>query len=351
MTAEDIRLPELTRTRQDEIERALFAEIAASMTDARETSRRRGRRAWAFTGAAAAVIVVAGFVGPMLGNVSGGASSAGSAVSEESAPRPGEDRGDEGVEMSGGGTTDLQDSGTPSTEVGQRAVVARAQATLEADDPAAAAQAIGDRAEASGGYVESLNVADAAESTGREAATGPGDARITVRVPASGLASFLTDLEELGTVRASQISREDVTAETTDLRARIEALDASVDRLRGLITDAASTSDLLTAEDALAQRQAELDSLRAQAETLKDDVALSSATVTITAPGQTVAADPQGFGDGLSTGWNTLVVTLNGIVVGLGFLLPWLVVAGIVVAIVQVVRRVRRRRASRSPES
>ncbi|CAL4859924.1 DUF4349 domain-containing protein [Microbacterium sp. MM2322] len=342
MSTEEIQLPELTRTRQDEIERTLFAEIETTTRETRESSRRHRRRVWAYTAAAAAVVVVAGFVGPALGNLTGGASS-GSTASEQSVALPDED----GSEMSAGGTADLGDNGTTSAEAPERAVVARAETRLEAEDPAAAAQTIGDRAEASGGYVESMNVADAAESTGMAGATGPGDARITVRVPASGLASFLDDLNDLGTVQASDISREDVTAQTTDLDARIAALDASVDRLRGLISDAASTADLLTAEDALAGRQAELDSLRAQADALKDDVALSSATITITAPGADVAADPQGFGDGFSTGWNTLVVTLNGIVVGLGFLLPWLVLAGIVVAIVQVVRRARRRRRSR----
>ncbi|MFZ8393369.1 DUF4349 domain-containing protein, partial [Staphylococcus aureus] len=58
-------------------------------------------------------------------------------------------------------------------------------------------------------------------------------------------------------------------------------------------------------------------------------------------------ADPAGFGDGLVAGWNGLIATLNGVVIGLGFLLPWIVVAAVVVLIVWGVRRiVRKRRGS-----
>ncbi len=341
MTRDDIVLPTLTRTRQDEIERALFDEIAEAGRPPRETPGGRGRRAWAYAGAAAAVIVVAGFIGPaVVGGVGtdGAGSLAGGAASEESMTRP--DGG--GSEVSGG-LHDLEDSDAAATPVGERAVVARAESRLEVDDPSGAADEIAARAQASGGYVESLNVNDAATGETAESA----DARLTVRVPASDLADFLQDLDDLGTVRATDISREDVTRETTDLRARATALETSVERLRGLIADAATTADVLAAEDALAQRQADLDSLRAQEKALSDDVALSSATITLSRPGQTVSAEPEGFGDGLATGWNALLVTLNGVVIGLGFLLPWLAIVAVVIVVARAVRRGRRNRRAR----
>ncbi len=335
MTTEDIALPELTRSRQDDIERTLFAEITATESTARNGATRRRRRGWAYAAAAAAVLVVAGFVGPALGSGAGAGSIADGAASQESMARPAA----EGTEMSGG-LQDLGDAGAAAAPVDERAVIARAEARLEADDPADAADEIGTRAQASGGYVESLTVSDAA--TDDAAATG--DARITVRVPATGLTDFLRDLDDLGAVRATDISRDDVTAETTDLRARIASLETSVERLRGLIADAASTADVLAAEDALAQRQADLDALRAREKTFADDVALSSATITISRHGQAVTDEPDGFGDGFATGWNALLVTLNGVVIGLGFLLPWLAVAAVVILIVRVARGARRRR-------
>ncbi|MCM3696855.1 DUF4349 domain-containing protein [Microbacterium oleivorans] len=343
MTRHEIELPDLTQERQDDIEAALFAEIREEVSRSPASSQRRRRRGWAYTGAAAAVIVVAGFVGPALGGPTAGESvsvydqSAGGAVAPES-----------GGDLGGDSGGDQEGSGTASTA--GREVVATASTVLEATDPAAAVAEIGDRAEASGGYVESMNVSAAApaETTGADAVSSTGGTWVTVRVPADGLTTFLTGLDDLGEVTSSEITREDVTAQSTDLRARISALQTSVDRLEGLISDAATTADLLTAEEALSQRQAELDSLLAQSEALADEVALSSATVTVVEPGEVVAADPQGFGDGFSTGWSALVATLNGIVVGLGFLLPWLAVAGIVVAVVQLVRRARRRARRRA---
>ena len=56
---------------------------------------------------------------------------------------------------------------------------------------------------------------------------------------------------------------------------------------------------------------------------------MSSLTVTLEPVTEPVEADPAGFTDGLTAGWNGLVATLNGIVIALGFLLPWLVVIAI----------------------
>ena len=107
-------------------------------------------------------------------------------------------------------------------------------------------------------------------------------------------------------------------------------------------------------ETALADRQALLESYRQQLEDLEGRVATSSLTVTLVEPSEPVEADPAGFGDGLAAGWNGLVATLNGIVIGLGFLLPWLLVVAVVVAAVWLIvigrrARARRRAASVAP--
>lgn len=361
MTGEDVQLPDLTEERQREIETALFTRIDREQRQSAEDARRRRRRGWTWAGAAAALIVVAGFAGPAL---QGGVRLGG--ASNESAAGSGSLAEDAPAVQSGGGAGDLSAGDEGGTDAGgassaespespeatERDVIAQATVTLEADDAADTAQRVGALAESAGGYVETMSVAsdgaDPATEEGSvssdEGAVDGGGAWIVVRVPASDLTDLLTDLDGLGRVTASEITREDVTAQTTDLNARISALQTSVDRLEGLISDAATTADLLDAESALATRQAELDSLRAQADALGDDVAMSSATVTIVEPQPAVTADPQGFGDGFSTGWNALVAAVNGVVIGLGFFLPWLVVAGIVLLIVRVVRRARRRR-------
>ena len=178
---------------------------------------------------------------------------------------------------------------------------------------------------------------------------------ITVRVPSAELDGALAALAGVGEVTASNLSRQDVTDQAVDLRARVSASEASVARLTELIAQAQSVADLIAAESALAERQATLESDRQQLEMLENQVALSTLSVQLMPDTPTVEADPAGFGDGIAAGWNGLVATLNGVVIALGFLLPWIAVlalgAAIVWGVVRLVRRARSRHGDvRSPE-
>ena len=163
--------------------------------------------------------------------------------------------------------------------------------------------------------------------------------------PADRLADARESLAALGTVTGSSIDRRDVTTQAIDLRARVDAAQASVDRLTELIAQAGSLADLLAAESALAERQATLESYQQQLESLDGQIEMSALSVSVLPRSVAVAADPAGFGDGLAAGWNGLIAALNGIVVAIGFLIPWLVVLGVAALIVWgVVRVVRARR-------
>lgn len=359
MNAEDLTLPELSDERIREIENALFTQIARERTARRDTARTRGarrRRIWMGTAGAAAVIAVAAVIAPQALSGIGGASSGSSVAVEPQAPEYGAGDASADSDTSGGGVAAQQDG--EAAEAGDREIVATASATVRVQDSAAAAQRIAEAATQAGGYVESMSVGGARlpsaqdpvvgrEAEGADGVSAPAyqDAWITVRIPAERLTDSISALSKVGDVTASEVQQRDVTTEAVDLRARVEALTASVDRLTELVSKASSTADLISAEDALAERQAERDSLRQQLTVLETQVRLSSLTVTLTTPEPAVEADPAGFGDGFAAGWNGLVAMLNGIVVTLGFLLPWLVVLAVVVLIVWVARRARRRRA------
>ena len=373
--AEPQGLPDLSDETVTRIEGAVFSEIAATRQDdvaaARRRRVRRGRW-WAAGGAAAAVVIVAAVIAPGVGGLvrgtSGGAhdsmSDGGFTTTESSdglqsvpvepAPEGARDAAD-GVAAEGGA----------ATEQG-REVIATATATLEVATGAGAAgeaaDAVAASAEAAGGYVESLSVdGSAADDRPEGAEVIQGDMMtimpypaagtwVTVRVPADRLQAVMADLDDLGEVTASQISRQDVTTQAVDLRARVESAQASVARLTELMAQAGSLADLIAAESALAERQAELESWQQQLEYLDQQVALSSLTVNIVVPAEAVEADPAGFGDGLVAGWNGLIAALNGIVIALGFLLPWLAVAAVVwLAVWLVLRGIRRRRAASPP--
>lgn len=361
MNVEDVTLPELADDRVDEMEKALFAAIAAERGAPAERhavdARRRARRGrwWVGAAAAAAVVIVAAVVGPQLGGLGGiGASST---ADEAGAPEVW-NGGSEDGRLSGVDAGAAAENGAASEDGAQadgslaREIIATASASVQVEDAATAAREIGEAAERAGGYVETLSLAGEGQPApgvirdGGDVWPSPSGSWITVRVPADELTAQTRGLAEVGEVMASQLERRDVTTQVVDLRARIEALEASVTRLTALMAEATSTADLLSAESALAQRQAELESYQQQLTALDDQVAMSTLTVTLSEPQEVVKADPAGFGDGLAAGWNGLVATVNGIVIGLGFLLPWLVVLAGAALVVWAVRAARRRRTA-----
>lgn len=350
-------LPELTDRRIDEIEAALFADIARERT----TKRVQRGRWWIGGAAAAAVIVVAAVIAPSVGGLIGTAGVTGSDESAVAPDAPVAEPDRDGsvdfgaaTEESGGGASQTVDGST-----GERDIITTATATVVVHDIPGAAQTIGESAEARDGYVESMSIGQNGEVIPVDPDTGisydesmpypypPSGAWITVRVPAAELSGMVRELSALGEVTASSINRQDVTEQVVDLEARIEATQASVDRLTELMAQATSVTDLLAAESALAERQATLESYQAQLKSLDSLVDLSSLTVTLQPVVEPVEADPAGFTDGLVAGWNGLVATLNGIVVALGFLIPWLIVVAIAGLIVWgVIRLIRRRRTA-----
>jgi hypothetical protein len=232
--------------------------------------------------------------------------------------------------------------GAPEELDADRQVVTTATASLAVENPAAGAQRVSELVESVGGRVD-----ERTEHAGSGEAGGQGaSADLVVRVPADALTGLLADLEDVGEVESVSVSRSDVTARVVDLDARISALQTSVARLQGLMDDAASTEDLLAAEKALSERQEELESLQSQRALLADQVELSTLSLHLEPFGVSPAGGPDGFLDGLGTGWRALVSAVSAVVVVFGVLLPWLVVAALVTAAVLVPIRLARRRAA-----
>ena len=165
-----------------------------------------------------------------------------------------------------------------------------------------------------------------------------------MRIPADKLDGVLADAKKLGTVDSMSIGHNDVTSQRVDLDARIEALQTSVNRLLQLMGRAGNVADLLAAESSLTQRQAELDSLRAQRATLGDQISYATSNVSLST--KPTVTQP-GFLNALRQGWQSLLSAVHGVVMAVGFLIPWIPVLAVVALVVVLVwRRKRFRRAS-----
>ncbi|MEV7694711.1 DUF4349 domain-containing protein [Microbacterium sp. NPDC089189] len=329
------------------MERGVLREIE---TDRMRRRARRGR-IWAGAAAAVAVVAVAALVSPV---VTGTGTGTGNPVT--SIPAPALDgavvRGAESIPEGVDGATlegGLADpgSGDIAQAPSEREVAASGWMSVVVDDLARTQERIAALAEDAGGYVESVAASAAVESPDGSSLRVPAQNTISVRVPADRLDAVVDAAGSEGEVTSSSISRVDVTDQAVDLRARIAAQETSVARLTELLAQSASVADLIAAESALADRQGALDADRQQLTALESTVSMSSLTVTLSEPAAAPQADPAGFGDGIVAGWNGLVAAANGIVIGLGFLLPWIVIVAVAGAVVWGARRLARRRRER----
>ncbi len=101
---------------------------------------------------------------------------------------------------------------------------------------------------------------------------------LSIRVPATEFDAAMDQLEGLaaaGTSPSINEYSEDVTEEFVDIQARTQSLEAARDRLMGLMENAATTEDLLLAEQQLTAREAEIESLKGRMRYLSESARLS----------------------------------------------------------------------------
>jgi Domain of unknown function (DUF4349) len=239
-----------------------------------------------------------------------------------------------------GVTAPAPESGPAEVPDAKRDVVKTASMTITVANTSEAADKAAVIVENADGRVDSR-----AEDSG--SGRGRAHTSIVLRVPVAKLDSVVRELKSLGTVQTAETRSEDVTAQRVDLDARIKALQTSVDRLLAIMRHAEDPDALIKAEGALSQRQADLDSLRAQRDQLGDRIDYSTVDVTFVAE-QIGGPAPQyeGFTGQVERGWDALVWVLNNMVLLFGLLLPWLGALAVAAAILYGVIRLARARGT-----
>jgi hypothetical protein len=164
-------------------------------------------------------------------------------------------------------------------------------------------------------------------------AAGEG-AVLVLRVPTASYDTVFEQLSGLGTVLARERASQDVTEQVVDLDARVATEKTSIDRLKALMGQAGSLNDILTLEQAISQRESDLNSLESQVASLRGQVAMSTVTLelfqTATPPPPPAKPAPQGAwgaaGHALSSGWHALYLVGRGLLVAASAMLPFLAV-------------------------
>ena len=165
-------------------------------------------------------------------------------------------------------------------------------------------------------------VDDAADST---------QAMLVLRVPPQSVDSVLSALAGKGTVTYQSRSATDVTGQVADVASRVTSAQAAIAELRTLIDKAASMNDLISLEQALAQRESDLESLQAQQKALADQVQFATITVGYFAQGKPASPPPvrTGFMKGLTVGWHGFLAVVRGLLATIGWLVPYAVVVAV----------------------
>jgi hypothetical protein len=289
-----------------------------------------------------------------------GSIAAGSGAAAAPAPRqPGKAASD--------GTSEVLPNGS--------SLIITAGLQVKTDDTAAAAAAAQQLVEVAGGYVAAESVGSGtqtesdlkqlpepsgAASTGDLPAPiplpavgdagGAAQALLVLRVPPPQLDQLLRSLAGKGTVTYQTRSQSDVTGQTADIDSRVASAQTAIADLRGLLGKAASLNDLVSLEQALAQRESDLESLEAQQKALTDQVQYATVTVGYFSQGAAVPPPPShnGFVQGAINGWHGFTHILRGVLLALGWVLPYSAAA---VVLWWPVRRAVRRGRERARRS
>jgi hypothetical protein len=169
------------------------------------------------------------------------------------------------------------------------------------------------------------------------------------KVPPAAFQRVLDQLAALGTPLEKMVSTNDVTDQVVDLQGRLETAEASAQRLRALFTNAGNVHDVVTIENDLATREAEVESLQGQLRVVKNQVQLATVTLTLTTratPHVPKAKPAPGFTRALSAGWKAFAASVRVALTVVGATLPFVVFAGLVAGIVVFIRRRRHRPAT-----
>ena len=172
---------------------------------------------------------------------------------------------------------------------------------------------------------------------------GPATGQVTFRVPVDAFEAVLRELKGLGTYRGEQSSTEDVTNQYVDLSGQLASWRAQERVYLRLLDRAKSIADVIAVQNQLQQVQSNIERLQGQLNHLEDQSSFSTIALHLSEPG---AAGPAGPPPGrLARAWATalsgLGVMAAAVLVGVVWLAPVAVLAGLVVLGLRALRRPR----------
>src|SRR5260370_2584934 len=181
--------------------------------------------------------------------------------------------------------------------------------------------------ETEGGYI-----------AGTQAQITPVDSQIrsgvlNFMVPAANFDATIDELSKVGKVQNEQITGTEVSAQYLDLQTRLDNAIAQRAAMLSLLTQAKTINDMIAVQNQIGQITGQIEQLKGQIKYLDDHTAFSALTVTMTEAAAAAQApapsDIWGCKTALMDAAHNFVATINYVVVGLGVLVPFILLGGL----------------------
>ncbi len=170
-------------------------------------------------------------------------------------------------------------------------------------------------------------------------------ASLTLRIPTSAYASFLSSAQGTARVTRSEETAEDVTASYRDTSMRLDTQLALMARLQGMVTETASLSDLLALEQQIAQVQYQIDSLRSSLKRIDNSVDYSTVSISVNEEkasddaGNTTLSFSQRISSAFHAGLTAFVDFLEDMIIFVTGALPFILILAAVAVILFLIFR------------
>jgi hypothetical protein len=191
-------------------------------------------------------------------------------------------------------------------------------------------------------FAEAAEVAEDHDGFVQDSTTRRRSGELTMRVPGASFDEALAGLRELGEVEVQRIEGRDVTDEYVDLQARLRIAKSRRDVLLDLMEEAGGVSQTIRVQNALDETQLRIEQIQGQMNVLEDRTSFAAITLSLREEGVDLGAEPASIPNAFERAVAGFVDVIATIIVGLGYLLPLLVIGGLVWLVVALVRRRRR---------
>ena len=185
-----------------------------------------------------------------------------------------------------------------------------------------------------GGYIEESYTYNGSEYRGR----GTRNANMTIRIPANKLGDFLSEIAEVSNVISRNERVTDVTLQYVDMESHKKALVAEQDRLLELLEQAENIEDIITIESRLSDVRYQIESMESQLRTMDNQVSYSTINLSIEEVKQLTPVKEQSVGEKIVTGFTRSLtnvgVGIMNFVIGLIINLPYLLLLGVIIAVI-----------------